>query len=44
MEMPFSLTYSNATEEERRKNVRFNFGMRLDTDKLFDILAATANR
>jgi hypothetical protein len=42
--LPFSLTYSNATEEERRKNVKFNFGMRLDTDKLFDILAATANR
>ncbi|MDT7543196.1 MAG: hypothetical protein QOE33_3100 [Acidobacteriota bacterium] len=43
--LPFSLTYSNATEEERKRNVRFNFGMRLDTDKLFDLLrAATPNR
>jgi hypothetical protein len=40
--LPFSLTYSNATEEERKRNVRFNFGMRLDTDKLFDLL--TSNR
>ena len=37
--LPLSLSYSNATEEERKKNVRFNFGMRLDTDKLFELLA-----
>jgi len=42
--LPFSLTYANATEEERKKNVRFNFGMRLDTDKLFDLLRASTNR
>ncbi|HEX8493482.1 MAG TPA: hypothetical protein VF658_11610 [Pyrinomonadaceae bacterium] len=42
--VPLSLTYSNATEEERKKNVRFNFGMRLDTDKLFDLLRATSER
>ncbi len=36
--LPFSLSYANATEEERKKNVKFNFGMRLDTDKLFDML------
>ncbi|HEY0101029.1 MAG TPA: hypothetical protein VGB76_19040 [Pyrinomonadaceae bacterium] len=40
LSLPFSLTYANATEEERKKNVRFNFGMRLDTDKLFDLLRA----
>jgi hypothetical protein len=38
--LPLSLTYANATEEERKKNVRFNFGMRLDTDKLFELLRA----
>jgi hypothetical protein len=42
--LPFSLTYANATEEERKKNVRFNFGMRLDTDKLFDLLRAAGSR
>ena len=36
--LPLSLSYSNATEEDRKKNVRFNFGMRLDTDKLFELL------
>lgn len=40
LSLPFSLTYANATEEERKKNVRFNFGMRLDTDKLFELLRA----
>lgn len=40
--LPFSLSYANATEEERKKNVRFNFGMRLDTDKLLDLLRASS--
>ena len=38
--LPLSLTYSNATEEERKKGFRFNFGMRMDTDKLLDLLRA----
>jgi hypothetical protein len=38
--LPFSLSYANATEEERKKNVKFNFGMHLDTDKLFALLRA----
>jgi DNA-binding transcriptional regulator YdaS (Cro superfamily) len=42
--LPLSLSYANATEEERKKNVRFNFGMRLDTDKLFDLLRASTPR
>jgi hypothetical protein len=42
--LPLSLSYANATEEERKKNVRFNFGMRLDTDKLFDLLRAATPR
>jgi hypothetical protein len=44
LSLPFSLTYANATEEERRKNVRFNFGMRLDTDKLIELLRAPSSR
>lgn len=40
--LPLSLSYANATEEERKKNVRFNFGMRLDTDKLFELLRTTS--
>lgn len=39
--LPLSLSYSNATEEERKKNVRFNFGFRLDTDKLIELLTTT---
>jgi hypothetical protein len=42
--LPFSLSYANATEEERKKNVKFNFGMRLDTDKLFAMLNPTPER
>jgi hypothetical protein len=38
--LPFSLTYANASEEERKKGFRFNFGMRMDTDKLLDLLWA----
>jgi len=36
--LPFSISYANATEEERKQGFRFNFGMRLDTDKLFELL------
>ena len=41
---PFSITYSNATEEEKKQGFRFNFGMRMDTDKLIDLLRAGSNR
>lgn len=34
---PFSVTYSNATELERKRGVRVNFGIKLDTDKLFEL-------
>lgn len=33
--LPVSVTYSNATELDRRAGVRFNFGFKLDTEKLF---------
>lgn len=36
--LPLSVTYANATEEEKKQGFRFNFGMRLDTDKLFELL------
>lgn len=42
--LPLSLSYANATEEERKKNVRFNFGFRLDTDKLIELLTNTTPR
>jgi hypothetical protein len=35
--LPFSVTYSNATEEERKKHVRANFGLHFDADKLFAV-------
>lgn len=35
---PFSLTYSNATEVDRKKGWRANFAFKLDSDKLLDIL------
>ncbi|MGZ5436844.1 MAG: hypothetical protein ACXWID_02695 [Pyrinomonadaceae bacterium] len=44
LSLPLSATYANATEEENKKHFRFNFGMRLDTDKLFELLKAGANR
>ena len=44
LSLPLSATYANATEEERKNHVRFNFGMRLDTDKLFELLKAASNR
>jgi hypothetical protein len=37
MIFPFSVTYSNATELERKQGVRVNFGIKLDADKLFEI-------
>jgi hypothetical protein len=43
LSLPLSATYANASEEEKKKRLRFNFGMRLDTDKLIEILRATAN-
>jgi hypothetical protein len=43
LSLPLSVTYSNATEEERKQGFRFNFGMRLDMDKLFALLNATSN-
>lgn len=36
--LPLSVTYTNATEEEKKQGFRFNFGMRLDTDKLVELL------
>ena len=44
LSLPLSATYANATEEERKNHFRFNFGMRLDTDKLFELLKAASNR
>lgn len=41
--LPFSATYANATEEEKKNHFRFNFGMRLDTDKLFELLRTAAS-
>ena len=35
--LPFSVTYSNATEMERKGGVRVNFGLKLDTDKLLEL-------
>ena len=35
--LPLSVTYSNATEMERKSGFRFNFGFKLDTDKLFEL-------
>lgn len=38
LSLPLSVTYSNATELERKQGVRVNFGLKLDTDKLFEII------
>jgi hypothetical protein len=43
LSLPLSVTYANATEQEKKQGFRFNFGMRLDTDKLFELLRASAN-
>ena len=42
LSIPFSVTYSSATEEEKKQGFRFNFGTRLDMDKLFDLLRANS--
>lgn len=42
LSLPFSVTYSSATEEEKKQGFRFNFGTRLDMDKLFDLLKANS--
>jgi len=44
LSLPLSVTYSNATEEEKKQGFRFNFGMRLDMDKLFALLNAGSNQ
>lgn len=41
---PFSLTYSNATEVDRKKGWRANFAFKLDTDKLLDILRTASKQ
>jgi hypothetical protein len=43
LSLPFSVTYSSATEEEKKQGFRFNFGTRLDMDKLFDLLRVNSN-
>ena len=40
LSLPLSLSYANATEEEKKQHWKFNFGMHLDTDKLFELLGA----
>lgn len=42
LSLPFSVTYSTATEEEKKQGFRFNFGTRLDMDKLVDLLRANS--
>lgn len=44
LSLPLSLSYANATEEERKQHWKFNFGMRLDTDKLFELLGAASSQ
>jgi hypothetical protein len=35
MSLPFAVTYANATETTNEEHTRFNFGFKLDWDKLF---------
>jgi len=42
MGVPFSVGYSNATETDRRKGWRVNFGLKMDTDKLFELVRAAS--
>jgi hypothetical protein len=35
--LPFSVSYSNATEQNRKVGVRVNFGLNFDIDKLFAV-------
>jgi hypothetical protein len=39
--VPLAVTYANATEQERKSHVRFNFGSGFDFDKLLAILKLT---
>ncbi|HEX8267196.1 MAG TPA: hypothetical protein VF596_17475 [Pyrinomonadaceae bacterium] len=39
--LPISVTYSNATELERKQGVQLNFGLKLDTDKFFALRQIT---
>ena len=43
LSLPLSVTYANATEQEKKQGFRFNFGMHLDTDKLFALLKAASS-
>lgn len=42
LSIPFSITYSSATEEEKKQGFRFNFGTHFDMDKLVELLRANA--
>lgn len=42
MGVPFSVTYSNATETDRRRGWRVNFGLKMDTDKLLELVRAAS--
>jgi hypothetical protein len=44
LSLPLSVTYSSATEEEKKQGFRFNFGTRFDMDKLLEILRATSKQ
>lgn len=44
LSLPFSITYSTATEEEKKQGFRFNFGTRFDMDKLMELLRANSQR
>ncbi len=43
LSLPLSVTYANATEQEKKQGFRFNFGMHLDTDKLFALLKTSSS-
>jgi hypothetical protein len=38
--LPLAVTYTNATEEQKKRHFRFNFGFGLDADKLAALLLA----
>lgn len=42
LSLPLSVTYSTATEEEKKQGFRFNFGTRLDMDKLVELLGVNS--
>jgi hypothetical protein len=44
LSLPISASYANGTEEEKKNHFKFNFGMRLDTDKLFALLKAASGQ